>query len=70
MAEVPMSVFQARLFPEGEYQKIEATTALKAAESLYGQPLSDTGGRHELRVMVHEMTWPRRPSAMLFYDRG
>ena len=65
-----MSVFQVRLFPEGEYQKIDAATALEAAEKLYGGQLSEVGRKDQLRVMVHEMIWPRRPSAMLFYDRG
>lgn len=65
-----MSIFQVRLFPEGEYEKIEAGSALAAADKLYGRPLSEVGRRDQLRVMVHEMIWPRRPSAMLFYERG
>jgi len=65
-----MSVFQVRLFPEGGYQKIEAATAKEAAERQYGHELSDAGSNGQLRVLVHEMRWPRRPSPMLFFDRG
>jgi hypothetical protein len=65
-----MSTFQVRLYPDGEYQKIEAASALEAAETLYGRQLSEIGTNYQLRVMVHEMRWPRRPSAMLFYDRA
>lgn len=67
--EIQMSTFQVRLFPDGDYQKIEASTALEAAEKLYGRPLSDIGSQHQLRVMVHEMIWPRQSSPTLFYDR-
>jgi hypothetical protein len=70
MMEIWMSVFQVRLFPQGEYQKVEAATAKEAAERQYGHDLSDAGSNHQLRVLVHEMRWPRRPSPMLFYDRG
>jgi hypothetical protein len=65
-----MSLFQVRLFPQGEYQKVEAVTAKEAAERQYGHELSKVGSNDQLRVLVHEMRWPRRPSPMLFYDRG
>jgi hypothetical protein len=65
-----MSTFQVRLFPDGEYQNVEAETAKKAAEIKYGRELAEVGSNHQLRVLVHEMIWPRRPSPMLFYDRG
>lgn len=65
-----MSIFQVRLFPDGEYEKVEAETAKDAAKLKYGSELSEIGSNHQLRVMVHAMIWPRRPSAMLFYDRG
>lgn len=65
-----MSLFQVRLFPQGEYEKVEAATAKEAAEQQYGNKLSDAGRNDQLRVLVHEMIWPRRPSPMLFYDRG
>ena len=61
--------FQVRLLPEGEYQKIEAATAKDAAEKHYGGELFETGGKHQLRALVHAMIWPRKPSPMLFYCR-
>lgn len=66
---VPMRTFQVRLYPDGDYKKIEATSAKEAAEERYGRELSETGSNHQLRVMVHEMKWPRDPSPTLFYDR-
>ena len=65
-----MPIFQVRLQSGGEYQQIEAARAKEAAEKLYGRELSEVGSLHELRVLVHEMRWPRRPTPMLFYDRG
>jgi hypothetical protein len=53
--DIQMSIFQVRLFPEGEYQKVVAATALEAAERLYGRELSEVGRKDQLRVMVHEM---------------
>ncbi len=64
-----MGTFQVRLFPVGEYEKVEAGSAKTAAEKKYGGELSETGGKHELRVLVHPMIWPRRPSPILFYGR-
>jgi hypothetical protein len=65
-----MGTFQVRLFPDGEYQKIEAATAKEAAEKLYGRQLSEVGGNRQVRVMVHKMVWPRSPNAILFYERA
>jgi hypothetical protein len=64
-----MSTFQVRLFPKGEYQKVEAQSAKEAAEKQCGHTLSEIGSNHQLRALVHEMRWPRRPSPILFYDR-
>jgi hypothetical protein len=64
-----MSTFQVRLFPEGEYEKIDARTAKEAAEKKFGRDLYEVGSNHQLRAMVHPMIWPRRPSAILFYAR-
>ncbi len=68
--EVLMSTFQVRLFPDGEYQKVVAKSAKEAAEKQYGRELSDVGSNPQVRVLVHEMRWPRRPSPILFYDLG
>ncbi len=66
-----MATFQVRRFPENDdYQKVEAQTAKEAAEKVYGRALSEVGTNGELRILVHPMMWPRRPSPMLFYDRG
>jgi hypothetical protein len=65
-----MSTFQVRLFPEGDYQKVEANSAREAAQKHYGGELSETGTNHQLRVLVHKMMWPRAPSPILFYDRN
>jgi len=64
-----MRTFQVRLFPDGEYEKIEAATAKDAAEKKYGRKLSEIGRNDELRALAHEMKWPRDPSPRLFYDR-
>ena len=65
-----MSTFQVRLLSENDYQKVEASSAKEAAETGYGRELSEIGSNHQLRVLVHQMMWPRRASPMLFYDRG
>jgi hypothetical protein len=65
-----MPIFQVRLQSGGEYQQIEMARAKEAAEKLHGRELSKVGSLHEVRVLVHEMRWPRRPSPILFYDRG
>jgi hypothetical protein len=66
-----MGIFQVKRFLEGgDYQKIEAKTPKEAAEKVYGRALSEAGTKDQLRVLVHQMIWPRRPSPMLFYDRG
>jgi hypothetical protein len=66
-----MTIFQVRRFLDGgDYEKVEAQTAKEAAERLYGRPLSEVGSMHQLRMLVHAMIWPRRPSPMLFYDLG
>lgn len=65
-----MSVYQVKLYPDGEYEKVEAQTAKEAAETQYGRELFDIGSNHQLRVMVHQMKWPRDPSPILFYDRS
>ena len=63
-----MSVFQVRLFPKGEYQKVNAASAKHAAEMQYGSELSEVGRMDQVRVLVHQMKWPRDPSPTLFYD--
>lgn len=66
-----MGTFQVKRFVDGgDYEKVKAETAKKAAEKFYGRELSVVGTTAELRVMVHEMKWPRDPGATLFYDRG
>lgn len=50
-------------------QMIEAARAKGATERLCRGELSAIGSNHELRVRVH-MRWRRRPSPMLFYERG
>jgi hypothetical protein len=65
-----MSTFQVRLLSENDYQKVEASSAKEAAETRYGRELSEIGSNHQLRALVHQMMWPRRPSPMQFYDRG
>ena len=66
----PMSTFQVRLLSEGDYQKVEASTAKEAAEKYYGSELSEVGNNDQLGVLVHKMMWPRAPSPILFYDRN
>jgi hypothetical protein len=70
LGEDAMATFQVKLFPEGDYRKVEARSAKEAAEKEYGRSLSEVGSNHEIRVMVHAMIWPRRPAPMLFYHRG
>ncbi len=65
-----MTTYQVKLYPDGDYMEIEAETAKEAAEKPYGRELSEVGSQDQLRVMVHEMKWPRDPNPMLFYDRG
>jgi hypothetical protein len=65
-----MRTFQVTRVSDREYQKVEAETTKEAAEKLYGRELSEVGSQHQLRVMVHEMVWPRCPNPILFYDRG
>ena len=69
LENLDMTTFQVRL-PDEDYKKIEAKTAKEAAEKLYGRELSEVGSNHQLRVMVHAMTWPRDQNPMLFYDRS
>lgn len=61
LKEMPMSTFQVR---------VEAKSVREAAEMRYGRELSEVGTNHQLRALVHQMRWPRRPSPILFYDRG
>jgi hypothetical protein len=56
-----VSVFQVRLFPQREYQKVVAATAKEAAEARYGKELSSAGSKHQLRALVHEMIWRVEP---------
>jgi hypothetical protein len=65
-----VATFQVKLFPQGEYRKVEARSAKDAAEKQYGRALSEVGSNHEVRVMAHAMIWPRGPTPILFYDRG
>ena len=65
-----MGIYQVKLFPDGEYQKIEATSEKDAAEKVFGRDLREAGSNHQLRVMVHKMVWPRSPNSTLFYDRA
>ena len=66
-----MAIFRVQLWPNGKwdgqpYQKVEATSAREAAETLLCVPLDERGGGGQIRARVRPFG---QGDAIEFYER-